>query len=93
MRLFKFGMLKGVVYPKVPGLHLLDFNPEIKTLDGFPSDLALLRENYIRSQDLPIWKRRMYTRKILISALIPMYLAIFCYRKIERIIDFLEYSI
>ena len=74
-------------------MNLLSFDKKKINTDKVSPDLRILRENYIKSVDLPKWKRKMLIRKCMIIGLVPAYFLVFTYRKIERLIDFLEYGI
>ena len=71
----------------------LIFPSEQKTLDGYPLDLKTLRNNYLKQVELPLWEKKMRNRKICLALTIPSFLLLFTYRKLERIIDYLEYGL
>lgn len=71
----------------------LKFPNEQKTLDGYSVDLKTLKNNYLKQVELPIWEKKMRNRKIFLALTIPSFLLLFTYRKVERIIDYLEYGL
>lgn len=77
-------------HQKYPGIDLLMFNSD---LEDKTQKLEKLRESYIKQVDLPIWKRKLYVKKITILILLPSYISIFLYRKLERLLDYFEYGI
>lgn len=80
-------------HKRTRNIQLLDFSKDQKLLDNHSTNLQELKENYIKSQDLPKWKRKVFIRKTLLKVLIPSYFLAFIYRKGERLLDFLEYGI
>lgn len=73
---------------KPPGIKLLEFNQK-QNCDRIDE----LRQEYIKSSDLPKWKRKIFMRKFAVFTLVPVYFTVFCYRKLERLVDYLEYGV
>jgi hypothetical protein len=72
---------------------LLTFSQKSQTLDGHSLNIQTLRNNYLKSSDLPKWNRKMRNRRLFLKFSIPTFLFLFTFRKVERLIDFLEYGL
>lgn len=72
---------------------ILKFNKNRETLDGKSLNIQVLRNNYLKSKDLPAWQRKIRNRSLFLKFSLPSLILLYSYRKIERIIDFLEYGI
>ena len=80
-------------YLKAESEEILKFNKNLKTLDGKSLNIQVLRNNYLKSKDLPAWHRKIRNRNLFLKFSLPSLLLLYSYRKIERIIDYLEYGI
>ncbi|CAG9331252.1 unnamed protein product [Blepharisma stoltei] len=74
-------------------LSISDVENERKALAGCELDLAIIRDNYIKSQDLPKWKQKILLRRLFITCIGGLWVLVYSYGKIERIMDFFDYSI